>query len=329
MNRTTLLLFLIFIVGSCSRELDIDPDNSQSKLVIHPIANVNESIKILLSNTISIKDTNNVKQYSGTAVLFEESQEIQKISFENKNLVAFEKKASENKHYTITCSVNNFLPVECSFKTNNFPVIKAVDTTVIITNGTSNMDINIYIFDDSKDMVFYKLKLNEKTFIAYKNSFETSKTYFNSNSNKILFYNWPYGSDKVYLFEEPKGLLENTSIKNKGFILADEIFFTNETKANNTIQLSLVLKTLSDVIVMDYSNMQLQIEVASINKDYFMGMYSYAKYNTNTLLNMPVYEENIIYSSVKNGYGFPVSNATSIDSSISSKKYKQFFGKSK
>lgn len=268
-NKSLYFLGLAFIAFSCSKEIELDLPQYNSKIVVNGELDTENEISLEVSRSIPIMQTNDSSGYlikNAIVQVIENGVNIGTANyFSGKYILPIKPKASAT--YQIKVSSGSYTPVQANVKMpKQIPVsIKYKDSVGLDAFGFKVGQINLSFTDDGSVSNYYKL------LIRYYNAGTTVWFPFEINSNDILFIN-------------------NDKLNDGGYMFSDRTF-SGKTK-NLSFEVPFGLATGSP---------KFEISIKSFDADYndYLKAVENYRQNGNGFSNDPI----ILKSNVSNGIG--------------------------
>jgi hypothetical protein len=288
--KIAFLSFLIVSIFSCEKEVEIDIDEEEQKLVLNTWLKPDENPQVQVSYSSFIFDKTGTGIIDNARVLIlEEGNEIGELNhveegfYRNENIIL-----KDDTNYQFEVSHENY---ESIFSNEKIPT-KLRDNEAVIeyefnpsanySNYTYVSTINIKIQDDAEEENYYLARVAQHD------------TYWNSGDEDTTSF-------RNYIYMEPiDPQTQDTYLPNSGghFILSDEIFNGNEYEMK--------LGVFNDLREYEsqqdssyYQSTYYEIEFHKINR----ALYLYLISVNNNQYPGPFTEPTQIYSNVENGYG--------------------------
>jgi len=310
-----LLAVSSLLLTTCTKDLTIDSGIPRS-LVLYPHLEVNEPIKVFAYSSAAITDTGSIHLENPLAYIYEEGNCLDTLLLNAKGAGISKVTAKEKARYTMRVTADKYTAAETDVVMPSLITGLTIDTSSFTEpNRSAYTILKISFNDDASTTDFYRVRIDDNYLSIY---FESTQVEFYSYSG--------YG---LILTDEPKHLFENlTHIEHKfgvSYVPGGPFYFNDKLFNGKKASLLILLDRLKWNFKLDNeikNAFQLRIEVAKISPDFYKGLYSQARYNTNKNQDLPISEEIPIYSSVKGGFGFAAASASVIDTSISNQTYK-------
>ena len=259
---------MIFLIA-CEQDIILDIPEAEKKIVVNAVISPGDSLKINLSKSLYILDSDNDKPTflaNATANLYENSSFIQTLFYLNNGNYVSSHQVKEGNIYRLEVSVPDFNMVSAETRIPNKIKILKLDTATV--SGSNEYDKNLQ----------FKLRFNDPPaeenyyMITVYQSFNNSGTY---DFSRI-------GSSSQ---DEAIGLIRTFDQR---LIFTDELINGKNTE--------IVFKTQNffhgDIV---------KVELSHITRDYFLYLKSLdLQYKTK---NNPFAENVKVYNNIENGFG--------------------------
>ncbi|MGE5406241.1 MAG: DUF4249 family protein [Methanosarcina sp.] len=335
MKYLILLILQLLVFSACTKELKVDFGEPSKKIVLYPVVTNNQKITIKMSGTAGILSPGFPVLENPTVVITDNNVPVDTVIIDKKGN-GYSKIIPVPEHeYTFTATATGYQDAVCVTQLPG-PVIELkADTSYLYLSWSKQLKTRLKLKDDPNEINYYKVALNLKQNITTRVTRKIGNTYVSYDSSFIsihkiedLYANMPdmdffrYGWRNQYLLAQDVLTFNDEStfrisLGSEIYIRGSEFYFSDKLFNGGEMMMDIILGGE----IKSYYPAKYLIELSSISEDFYLGVKSYARYGTKESANLPASEEVSIYSSVKGGYGFPISSTTLIDSSYSKPRY--------
>lgn len=332
MKILSTLVFLLVIFNGCSKELNINLNEPEKKIVLYPFLSNDKAIVIKMSAPTGVTSNSFPKLANAFVVITENNVPVDTVTINAKGKGISKVTSKPNRMYGFNAFADDYPKATCYAQLPSKPEIISMDTSYFLKNGSSLIKIRLRIKDDPTSTNYYKVNIINKALRISTKFRGTPANYerydsvyfsnwnsdFDSNSTTLEFF-FTRGNQSFILAKEKElfadGGTYSTQYGSDTYYYGNESYYSDVLSGGNEFTINIILNLFSGGASFTTNDKYL-IEVTSIGADYYNGVKSYANYGTVRSANLPFSEEVSIYSAVQGGHGFPLAYYTVIDSSI-------------
>ncbi len=307
------LAFILILIGSCRKKLDIDIPDGDKHIVVNGIITQDSLIKVNISKSQNALDSGKIPVLTNATVkLFEDNTFIEDLMhIEDGNYISSITPELEKK-YKITVDYGNLKSVAAKMELITAVPIASIDTTIeteIIDEGmewefeVKNLKLEITINDNPDENDFYFLSLS--TMMPNYDYSEEPPLYIGLIETELYFDS----EDLVFRNNNSNFHLNNMY----GHVFTDELF--NGSQYTVDIETSLNYRDVNDPELLEITAQQIvKIKLLTVNEDIYRYITSY---NLNQESEYDPFAQPVqIFTNVENGLGLFSGYTMHVDSLV-------------
>lgn len=278
MKKITYILLLSILVSCDEKEITINLDKHESKLVVNSLLAPSDSIKVNISKSISILENDTVNYIENAEVQFYcQNELVNTMNYLSEGLYYLNASIIKGKEYSIVVDTSGFKTVTASCVIPAPPQILSVDT---ISINDEYLYCEIEFRNDLSTLNYYLLEVESKYPLLNSDSILSNQV--DIINSELIIENGDLGEELERLVFTGEVLQD--SVYALGFILGKEML-SSGTHSSNT----------------------LYINLKKISEEYYLYVKSYYASES---------EQDEVYSNVENGYGIFAGYSLAIDSIV-------------
>ncbi len=283
LNIVMVLIIISLATSSCRKELDIKLRNKESLIVINGMITADSIIKVEVSKSKNILDTNQTLTLSDAEVsLYKNNEFVEQLVYSDSGCFFSSEVPQINNEYKINVSYPGLPDAYAVASLSQVPDIKSINASVVngidTVDGTTyksctiNFDVN---FDDAENTAdYYFLSLEQLTpfgsNVSSSGYFETKKPELNLNNN-------------FFTLDGMKGrVFSDASFNGENYTASFYLWYGNEFTENDSVSYA--------------------VRLLKVNKDIYDYILSYNRYSQTG--SGPFTQPVQVLSNVQNGFGF-------------------------
>ncbi|MBI9069619.1 MAG: DUF4249 domain-containing protein [Salinivirgaceae bacterium] len=286
MNNYIFVLLLFFVGVSCEKETEVAIPHSASQIVVSSILIPDKEIKVFVSQSIYMLETEQLPISNAEVSLFSNNQLLEILSLDTTGVYQSKKvKTQSGQNYSIKVRVNGFDEITASTQVPYSLPLDSIQLKTFIgtsDNGISLSSLDLFFTSGDKQLSYYQYNCHACT---------DSINVFGS----VCVGEW-FSYDAI--------ILEEGDIKSK--------LFTNKLFNSTNIKLNLNFEDPTGFFFdSDTANYTLSAQIYSLSEDLYLYQKSLNAYAESTDNIWQVNNPPQIYSNIKNGIGIFASMAYS------------------